>query len=129
MKFAKKTDILIIALIAAAGVLFFLLYRFLIAEKGSYAEIYYRSELVERIDLAHARDSTFSVPQCPQVIFRLYDDGGIAFYQSDCPDKLCINSGKLHLNGQFAACLPNRILVKIVSGEIDDPNAPDIIIG
>ncbi|NLO48718.1 MAG: NusG domain II-containing protein [Clostridiales bacterium] len=126
MKYAKKSDILVIALIAAAGLLFFLLYRFLLAEKGTYAEIYYRSELVKRIDLDHVRDSTFSIPQCPQVVFRLYNNGGIAFLKSDCPDKLCINSGKLHLSGQFAACLPNRILVKIVSSEKDEP---DIIIG
>lgn len=129
MKFAKKTDILIIALIAAAGLLFYLAYRFIFAEKGAYAEIYYRSELIERIDLKHIRERTFSIPQCPQVVFRLYDDGSIAFIRSDCPDKLCINSGKLRLSGQFAACLPNRILVKIVSNGKDDPNEPDIIIG
>jgi hypothetical protein len=129
MKFVKKTDLLVLALIAAAALTFWLAYRFIFAEKGTYAEIYYQSQLVERIPLDTAKEGTFSIPQCPQVVFMLYSDGSIAFYASDCPDKLCIHSGKLRLSGQFAACLPNRILVKIVSDKLTDPNQPDILIG
>lgn len=131
MKFAKKTDILIIAAICllAAGIVLWMSFKQSNAENGAYAEIYYKSELIERIALASAQEESFSLPEAPEVVFRIYDDGSIAFIQSDCPDKVCINSGKLSRGGQFASCLPNEIYIKIVSGTGGNPNDPDIIIG
>jgi len=42
---------------------------------------------------------------------------------SPCGNKLCIGAGHLHNNGEFAACLPNNVLVVIegnnASGKID----------
>jgi len=42
---------------------------------------------------------------------------------SPCDNKICVIAGHLTNNGQFAACLPNNVLVIIegnnVSGEID----------
>jgi hypothetical protein len=61
-------------------------------------------------------------------VFHLYEDGSIAFEQSDCPEKICIRAGKLHLPGQFAACLPNGLILKIVALE-EDENDADIIVG
>lgn len=43
--------------------------------------------------------------------------GAIFFYQSDCPDKVCIRTGKLTKPGQTAVCLPGRVSVKIISGK------------
>lgn len=128
MKLAKKSDIKIIAVIAliAAGLAVWFLIKNAGAEKGKYAEIYYKSRLVERIDLAAAAEGEFSVDEVPDVVFRIYEDGSIAFIRSDCPDKICINSGKLSKNGHFAACLPNEVYVKIVS---EDKPGADLIIG
>lgn len=49
-------------------------------------------------------------------------DGESAFFShSDCPDKVCINTGKLSLSGEWAACLPNETIVRIKGrdGEAD----------
>lgn len=128
MKLAKKNDIIIIAVIAliAVGLAAWILIKNAGAEKGTYAEIYYKSILVERIDLTSAGEREFSVQEVPNVVFKIYDDGSIAFIKSDCPDKVCINSGRLSKNGHFAACLPNEIYVKVVSEKNSDT---DIIIG
>ncbi len=41
-------------------------------------------------------------------------DGEYAYFShSDCPDKVCINTGKLSLSGEWAACLPNKTVIKI----------------
>lgn len=128
MKFAKKTDIIIIAAVALLGLAIWLLYKYIFLEKGYFAELYYKSELVERIELSKAQEGTFSIPELPEVVFRLYGDGSIAFIESDCPDKVCIHSGKLKQAGQFAACLPNEIYVKIVSVDEASDKA-DIVIG
>lgn len=111
--FFKKTDVLIIAAVAAAAaVLYFFNSRIAAAERVK-AEIYYYSQLVETIDLSKKPEKTFSIGQNKNVVFHT-SEGYIWFEQSDCPDKICIRSGKLGRPGQSAACLPNGIIVKTV---------------
>ena len=40
-------------------------------------------------------------------------DGAIAFIESDCPHKECVNAGWLRVPGASAACLPNRISITV----------------
>ncbi|NLV86282.1 MAG: NusG domain II-containing protein [Clostridiales bacterium] len=129
MKFARKSDIIIIAIVAAISVLTWFIYGNLYGHSGKYAEIYYRSELVKTVDLTTGEEGRFSLEQAPNVVFQLYKDGSIAFVQSDCPDKICVKSGRLHRVGEYAACIPNRIYIKILSEEKAGPEQPDIIIG
>lgn len=129
MKFAKKTDIIIVISLAVIGVVCWLLFTVVFAKSGTVAEIYYQTELVKTIELTTGKEETFTIEQVPEVVFHLYEDGSIAFIESDCPDKICIQSGRLHLIGQFAACLPNQLYMKIVSHGPAQTDAPDIIIG
>ncbi len=126
MKSMKKADMVLIVVLLLSAPLFLLLNRYFWAEKGVYAEIYHDSALVDRIDLSTATERSFSIPGAPEVVFHQYADGSIAFIKADCPDKICIRSGRLKYAGQFAACLPNKILLKIVSEE--DREGPDLII-
>lgn len=50
------------------------------------------------------------------VVIRL-ENGRACFLYSDCPDKICINTGWLEKNGDYAACLPNGIAICIMDGE------------
>ena len=59
----------------------------------------------------------FSVDE--RVVFEI-KDGQIAFIESDCPNQICVGTGFLGRSGQMAACLPNNILLFIVSPEVDD---------
>lgn len=128
MKFAGKRDFILIAALVAVGLLLFALANGTLGKTGTYAEIYYRSELAKTVDLSAGTEESFSIAQLPNVVFHLYGDGSIAFVESDCPDKVCIHAGRLHLDGQMAACLPNEVYVKIVSAK-PDADAPDLVIG
>ena len=49
-------------------------------------------------------------------ILRIF--GGEAFIESaDCPDGLCVRSGKISLRGDRVVCLPNRVMIEIRGGE------------
>ena len=63
------------------------------------------------------------------MVFHLYKDGSIAFEESDCPDRVCIHAGRLKTAGQFAACLPNGIVMKIVPEKERSEGDADIVIG
>ena len=43
---------------------------------------------------------------------------------SPCTNKVCIAMGKISQPGQFVACLPNQIFVRITGGKTN-PEAPD----
>ena len=128
MKFFKRTDILVIIGILAVSIVCWGIYQHASAQAGAKAEIYYYSKLVETVELSKGEDRTFSIPQNKNVVFHLYKDGSIAFVKSDCPDKVCIHAGRLRTAGQFAACLPNGIVMKIVPVKGQDKDSPDLVI-
>jgi len=49
-------------------------------------------------------------------------DNCIEFVESPCRDKICIHMGQARKDGDFLACLPNRIIVTIVGGHSDTDN-------
>ena len=46
----------------------------------------------------------------------IIDDGVVWMEEADCPDKLCMNQGRISKAGQTIICLPNRIMVTIKGG-------------
>ena len=129
MKFFKKSDVIVILIIIIISALAWTIYKLSAANQLAKAEIYYYSELVQTIDLSTGKDKVFTIPQNEHVIFHLYKDGNIRFEKSDCPDKVCINAGKLHMVGETAACLPNGIVLKIVPVKRHSENDLDMIVG
>lgn len=129
MKFFKKTDIIIVLILILLSALCYFGYKHFSEKKSAIAEIYYKTELVKVIDLTTATDTTFTVPENEDVVFKTFSDGSICFYESDCPDKICIHSGKLSMPGQSAACLPNQLFIKIVSKNGYGNNDVDIVAG
>jgi hypothetical protein len=129
MKFFKRTDIIIIIGIIVISVTSWGIYHYVFAGDRVKAEIYYYSDLIETVDLNSGEDRTFSIPQDKKVVFHLYKDGSIAFEKSDCPDKVCVHAGKLKTAGQFAACLPNGIVMKIVPEKGHNKDDVDLVIG
>jgi len=82
------------------------------ASDGIRAEIIYRGEVAGVIYLDEK--GYFSIPQLPQIEF-LAEDGAVAFIRSDCPDQVCVNTGWIRIPGDFAACLPNEVLLRIAT--------------
>ncbi|MEG1953055.1 MAG: NusG domain II-containing protein [Hydrogenoanaerobacterium sp.] len=127
MKFARKTDIIIICLILLVSAAIWFYYSCTLAKSPAVAEIYEGSQLIETVVLKKGEKRKFSVLGHEDVIFSI-DDGSICFASSDCPDKLCVRAGKLKKAGERAVCLPNRLILKIVPLEGTDADI-DIITG
>lgn len=126
LRLFSRADIILIALIAAVSAVIWLINRSMYSGVAARAEVYYYSELVETIDLGEGNGRYFSIPQNENVVLFLDGKGNIQFIKSDCPDKVCINTGKIRVPGQYAACLPNGIVVKIVAADGESGEA-DII--
>lgn len=121
MKFFKKTDLIIILILVAVGAGGLAFYYLRPAGDNLTAEIYYENDIIAKVSLEEGAKS-FSLPGHENVIFNLDGNGSIAFEQSDCPDQICVHAGKLSKAGQSAACLPNKLIVRVVSpngGNVD----------
>ena len=129
MKFVKKTDLIILAVVLAGCLGAWFSYQFVVGKKAAKAEIYYKSELVKTVDLTAGVDKSFSIEQNKNVVFHVFKDGNICFQESNCPDKVCIHAGKLHTVGESAACLPNSIVLKIVAKDQRSSDDLDAVIG
>ena len=43
-------------------------------------------------------------------------DGRVRVVQSDCREKICVNTGQVQKSGDTIVCVPNRVVVRIVGG-------------
>lgn len=86
------------------------------------AQVYYDAKLVKTVTLNQSLNERFAVPGQPNVVLEV-KDGKIRFYSSTCPDQICVKAGFLSRPGMSAACLPNRVAVKIVGGSKTSSNA------
>ena len=126
LKFFKKTDILIILAILVIGTGIWLMNESTQSKTDLIAVILYNNQEIKRINLSESENMTFSLDQNPEIVFEI-KDGTIGFIHSDCPDQLCVAAGFLDASGETAVCLPNNVVLKIISDEEND-NQPDAVV-
>lgn len=78
------------------------------------AVIEQNNQVIKQIDLRNVTQAYYIDigSQYPTKI--LVEPGKISFYESTCPDKICEHYGKLSRKGQFATCLPARVIIRII---------------
>lgn len=113
----QKSDLFLVAALIILAVISSVVFTVKNRGKGeAYCQITYEGNLALTVDLS--KDGAFALEQNPNVLFEV-NNGAIAFIESNCPDKVCIHSGFLSNPGQMAACLPNRVSIRIISEEAD----------
>lgn len=118
LKIFRKIDLLIIFAIALIATFFLMVYNVYYNQNEDVsAEILVNGKICKKIELNE--NKIFSLDEVPNVKFEV-KDGQIHFLSSDCPDKVCIRSGFLKVYGQMAACLPNKISIRIVKDKKDN---------
>ena len=114
-RFFAKRDLLIIlvlVLLAGGGML---IKAFALPQTGGIAQVYVGSTLTREIDLSRVTQTEVLALDAQLRVKIEVSPGAIRFIESQCPDKLCIKTGTLTKPGEYAACLPAGVAVKIVS--------------
>ena len=119
-KFFLKKDILIILILVILSAVIYFITASYYSDKKIYAEILHDKKVIKKVDLS--LQTKFSLPDIPNITFEVKNNS-IAFIHSDCPDKICVNTGFISHAGSSAACLPNKTVVRIVSSSPDDADA------
>ena len=108
--FRKRDIIILLALLAASAFFFFITSK----DTGEYAEVWLDGNIYRSFKLSEPFEITLD-----NGVTIVGDGESARFDHSDCKDKVCINTGRLSLSGQWAACLPNGTVLKIVKGNGD----------
>ena len=109
-----RLDIIVVASLLLLSLLVLLLMN-LTRREGAYVEIVIDGSVVEQYPLS--QDGVYSLNGGTNV---LTIQGGVAYMSdSNCPDHICENIGRVKYVGQTIACRPNHLTVTVV-GNADD---------
>lgn len=108
----KKDALLLIFLLAGAGVVFIILFAIRGCGSGHKTIIKVDGNIIRECDIG--RDETIEVSGYNgghnTVIIK---DGQVSVIDADCPDKVCVDTGMINAPGQTIVCLPHRVVVEI----------------
>ena len=107
-----KRDLLLVGVLLLAALLLFALTRGT-REDGAAAVVTVDGVEVGRYPLS--KSGTFPLNGGTNIL--VVENGEAWVTEANCPDKICMAMGKISRNGEFIACLPNRLLIVVEGGE------------
>lgn len=114
--FAKKRDIIIIAVVLLAAVLLYLAWQAW-AKPGGVAQITVVTpgQTQQQVYLLPLnQDTLYTVPGTEFAVTIQVQQGQVRFVNSQCPDHLCENFGWLNKEGEEAVCLPAGVWLRVI---------------
>ena len=111
--------ILVAVLLVAALALFFVMRSLQARDTGSGAQAVVTVEGREIGRYPLKKSGTFPLNGGTNIL--VVENGEAWVSEANCPDKVCMGMGKISRNGEFIACLPNRLLVVIEGAAESSP--------
>ena len=106
----KFGDIIVIFFVIILAVIIYLI----INKDGNTVVIEANGEIIASFPLDDNREYVYQ-GEFKNVITIKNEKVYVSF--SDCPDKVCVHSGKIDASNNIICCLPNRVVVRIANGK------------
>ena len=113
-------DLILVAVLLVAALALFFVMRSLQARDtgtGAQAVVTVEGREVGRYPLK--KNGTFPLNGGTNIL--VVENGEAWVSEANCPDKVCMGMGKISRNGEFIACLPNRLLVVVEGAAENSP--------
>ena len=124
-KLINRNDFMLIGIVVILAVCIYMLFSLTRARGANLqAEIRVDGRVAQTLNLYD--DAIITLAEHPAIQF-IVSNRRVAFYKSDCPDQICVRNGFLHLAGHTSVCLPNRVVLAIVS-LTDDGDGIDVFL-
>lgn len=115
-QFGKKglhrADLLLIAGLLSVSLLAYAVIQFMVKKDGVYAVVKVDGQIVHQLSLKQAGSFTVEGYQGGRNVI-VVDEGSVYMQEADCPDKVCVRTGKISHTGETIVCLPHRVVVEI----------------
>lgn len=110
-KIMKKNDWLLLIVILITAVLIFFIRYFVGDEHPGYVTVRVDGEVTDTYDLSADQVVELNGGSNTMKI----EDESVDMIDADCPDKLCVHQKAISKNNENIICLPNKVVVQIVS--------------
>lgn len=108
----RNDIILISAVLLATAIVALILCAF--RKEGGYVSVVQNGKEIARYSLSENVTVTLENGGTNVLVI----ENGYAFISdASCPDKICVHHRKIHCAGEAITCLPNKTVIKIISGE------------
>lgn len=116
MKFLKKGDIIVAAVILAVCAVSFLALYVFNHNTGNYAEIEQNGAVIHTMPLDE--EAVYNVETGGKVTNTVeVKNGSVHVTYADCPDQICVNHAPISLSGESIICLPNGVVVSVAESD------------
>ena len=120
-----KLLILIAAFVIIAVIAFVVINHF-VKKDGAFVQIKVDGQVVNTIPVNQNETLTIEGYQGGSNIVTI-ENGGVTMTDADCPDKLCVKTGRISKTGETIVCLPHRVVVEIIGAVADDSGVDSIV--
>lgn len=117
----NKNDFILIVLLFTLSIVAIFALRFT-REEGGYLIVYIDGEEYKSFNLKEDISYTIDLEDGNSNSFEI-KDGYVKMVRTTCPDRSCVNTKAIHYNKETITCLPNRVLLQVVSSESSDLDA------
>ena len=102
-------DIILIAILLVIGISAYLIIESA-KEDGAYARVTVNGEFAAEYSLLD--DGEYILNGGTNIL--VISNGKASMKDANCPDGLCVKTGKISRSGERIVCLPNRVMVEII---------------
>ncbi len=113
----NKNDLKLIIIILAIAIIVFFMIAIIDKGSGKQALVYYDNNLILTIDLNNNEQKEYIVEGYNGPVKIITNNGKIKVDEEDSPLHLCSKQGFIEKPYETIVCLPNKIVIKIVSSE------------
>jgi hypothetical protein len=111
----KKNDWILIFIVLAVAGLIFWWHNQIYSETGETVKVIIDNETMGTYSLQ--KNQIIELNQGTNVL-SIYG-GKVKMESANCPDQICVNHSMISKNGENIVCLPNKIVVEIISKKSD----------
>ena len=94
---------------------------------GAQVVVSYGSNEFARYSLSQDVDVILENPATKGTNHLIIKDGKASVVDASCPDHICVNMPSISKAGDSIICLPNELIVEVVSDNPEDQNDYDVI--
>lgn len=118
-KIRLKRDIILVLSLVIIAAAAFLIINYGVKKNGKYVVIKVDGRVIKTLELD--RETSIEVNGYQGGVNEIViKDGKVSMTDADCPDKLCVKTGKISKTGETIVCLPHRVVVEIKGSQDDD---------
>jgi len=110
LKVITPGDKILVVLILALGIISLIALNH-VRQPGESVIIEVNGQVVQQLDLNTSQEVTVN-GSIGKIVIKI-DQGTARVIHSDCPEKICVKTGKIHRVGEMIVCVPNKVVVKI----------------